>query len=205
MDLASHHAAWEFLCGVGRGRRGKWRADVGRPPTSFSLVGRNCQHKNRWYKSSTYQYQLQRCPSNQSIQSVVVPHQTSSSPKGPTSSAMQELVPKSSGQLSCMVMMIGGIIPPIDPTTGLFLVEKHIKVLLDSILFVVSLHSCDGPIRILHASPDVFPDRKCGGGVGGFASTHNLDIVHYPLPGVTLDPKSGSMSACSVLRAWWVT
>ena len=97
--------------------------------------------------------------------SVVVPHPTLS-PEGPTSFAMEEFVPKSSGQFSYGATMIGCIMPPIDLTTRsrLFLVEKHVELCLDSVLFVVSLDSYDGRMRILHAYLDVFPAPKCGGG-----------------------------------------
>jgi len=105
------------------------------------------------------------CSSHQTALSVVVPHLTSSL-KGTTSSAMQELLPKSLGQCSYAAAMTSYIMPPLDPTTGsrLFLVEKHVELLLDSVLFVVSLGSYVGPIRILHASLDFFLDPSTSGG-----------------------------------------
>ena len=124
--------------------------------------------------------------------SVVVTHPTSS-PEGPTSSAMQEFVPKSSSQF----------LPPIDQTTGsrLSLVEKHVERLLDDVLFVVGLDPYDSQMRILHASLDVFPAPK------GFASIHNLEVTHYPLARDYFRCKRacGSMPTSSVLCARWVT
>ena len=95
--------------------------------------------------------------------------------------------------------MIGCIIPPGDPTTGcrLSLVGKHVERLPDGVLFVVGLDSYDSRMRILHASLDVFPDRK------GFASMHNLEATHYPLARGYFRCKRvrGSMSTSSVLCA----